>query len=271
MAGHLLRLYWRDWLESQCSFVCNPFVHRELDAKLSPLLSKVDLVSNLLEYNTVSHAQTDHTHWFNPLDSSSSRWSDPLCAIGEQCVLYECDRGVGIVHKQYHGGQCNRGGGQRRLEPAISSVADTQGNTFTQAVANGSDAIFYATNIKGGADTVTANFAASTGYSVIYIHEYAGLATSPLDQVSSQTGTGTAVTSGAKTTTQANELIFGYAAVDNRVSGGGTGFTVRQTAGGNMSEDMIVSVDGHVCCDLHPKRQLGMDGHDRHVQGRCQQ
>ena len=123
-------------------------------------------------------------------------------------------------------------------------MADTQGNTFTQAVANGSDAIFYATNINGGADTVTANFAASTGYSVIYIHEYAGLATSPLDQVSSQTGTGTAVTSGAKTTTQANELIFGYAAVDNRVSGGGTGFTVRQTAGGNMSEDMIVSSTG---------------------------
>ncbi len=52
------------------------------------------------------------------------------------------------------------------------------------------------------------------------------------------------MTSGAKTTTQANELIFGYAAVDHRVSGGGTGFTVRQTAGGNMSEDMTVSVVG---------------------------
>src|SRR5262249_22023509 len=57
-------------------------------------------------------------------------------------------------------------------------------------------------------------------------------------------GTGTAVTSGAKTTTQANELVFGYASVGNRVSGGGTGFTVRQTAGGNMSEDMIVSTTG---------------------------
>ena len=116
---------------------------------------------------------------------------------------------------------------------AISSVTDTQGNTFTQAVANGSDAIFYATNIKGGTDTVTASFATSTGFSLIYIHEYAGLAvSSALDQVSTQSGTGTAVTSGAKTTTQVNELIFGYASVDNSVSAGSVGFTVRQTAGG---------------------------------------
>ena len=79
---------------------------------------------------------------------------------------------------------------------------------------------------------------------MIYIHEYAGLATSPLDQVSSQTGTGTAVTSGAKTTKQANELIFGYASVDHCVISGGTGFSVRQTAGCNMSEDMIVSATG---------------------------
>ncbi len=128
--------------------------------------------------------------------------------------------------------------------PAISSVADTQGNTYVQAVASGSNAIWYATSIKGGADTITANFAASTGFSLIYVHEYAGLATSPLDQVSSQTGTGTAVTSGAKTTTQANELIFGYASVDHCVLSGSTGFSARQTAGCNMSEDMIVSATG---------------------------
>ncbi len=129
--------------------------------------------------------------------------------------------------------------------PAVSSVTDTQGNAYVQAVASGGSAIWYAVSIRGGADTVTANFASSTGFSLIYIHEYAGLATSSaLDQVSSQTGTGTAVTSGAKTTTQTNELIFGYASVDHCVSTGGTGFTVRQTAGCNMSEDMIVSAVG---------------------------
>ena len=149
-------------------------------------------------------------------------------------------RSIGVIHEQYHGGQYDRGGGLH-AGPAINSVADTQGNTYVQAVASGSNAIWYASSIKGGADTVTANFASSTGFSISYIHEYAGLGTSPLDQVSSQTGTGTAVTSGAKTTTQANELIFGYASVDNCVISAGTGFSVRQTAGCNMSEDMIVS------------------------------
>jgi Bacterial Ig-like domain (group 2) len=128
--------------------------------------------------------------------------------------------------------------------PVISSVGDTQGNTYVQAVASGSNAIWYATNIKGGADKVTANFAASTGFSILYIHEYSGLVTNPLDQVSSQTGTGTAVTSGAKPTTQANELIFGYASVDDCVVSGSALFTVRQTAGCNMSEDMIMSTTG---------------------------
>ncbi len=104
--------------------------------------------------------------------------------------------------------------------PAISSVTDTQGNTYVQAIATGGNAIWYATTIKGGADIITANFAASSVFSLIYIHEYSGLATSPLDQTSSKTGTGTAVTSGAKTTTQANELIFGYASVDHCAVGG---------------------------------------------------
>jgi PKD repeat protein len=134
--------------------------------------------------------------------------------------------------------------GASTVGPVISSISDTQGNTYVQAVANGPNAIWYASNVKAGADTVTANFAASTTFSLIYVHEYSGLAPSPLDQTSSQTGTGTAVTSGAKITTQANELIFGYASVDHFTQSAGSGFSARQTAGGNMSEDMIVSTAG---------------------------
>ena len=94
-------------------------------------------------------------------------------------------------------------------------------------------------------DVVTANFAGSTGFSVLYIHEYAGLDPSaPLDQISAQSGVGMAMNSGAKTTTQANELIFGYGSVDHKVSASGSGFTTRQSAGGNMSEDSIVSSTG---------------------------
>jgi len=132
----------------------------------------------------------------------------------------------------------------------ISSVTDTQSNTYTQAVANGDSAIFYAQNIAGGADTVTVHFAASCNFSWLDPHEYAGLATtSMLDQETSATGTGTALNSGSVTTTQANELVFGYAFVQNALSQGGTGFTVRQPAPGVttsnvMSEDEIVSATG---------------------------
>ena len=143
--------------------------------------------------------------------------------------------------------------------PAISSVVDTQGNVYAQAVTVTGSAIWYATNIKAGADTVTANFAASS-LGLIYIHEYSGLATNPLDQVSTQTGTGTAVTSGAKTTTQANELIFGYASVNHCAVGGGTGFTVRQTAGCNMSEDMIVSSTGTYSATFTQNVSSGWEG-----------
>ena len=146
------------------------------------------------------------------------------------------------------------------IGPAFSSISDTQGNTYVQAVANGPDGIWYATNVKAGTDTVTAHFASSTGFSIIYIHEYSGLAANPLDQTSSQIGTGTAVTSGAKTITQANELIFGYASVDHFVQSGGNGSSVRQTAGGNMSEDMIVSAAGTYSANFTQNGSFGWTG-----------
>jgi fibronectin type 3 domain-containing protein len=127
---------------------------------------------------------------------------------------------------------------------SLSTIGDSQGNSYTSAVGSGNNSIYYAKNIHSGPNTVTVTFSAPTG-GLMYLHEYAGLDTvAPLDQVSSQTGTGTTITSGAKTTTKANELIFGYASVAHRVSAAGSGFTVRETAAGNMSEDMVVSSTG---------------------------
>ena len=130
----------------------------------------------------------------------------------------------------------------------VSSVTDTQSNTFTQACANGVSAVFYAKNITGGADTVTVHFAGTATFSVLGIHEYAGLDTSsPLDQCGSATGTGTAMNSSNKTTMSANELIFGYGSVDNSVSGAGSGYTLRLNntqLGGDSTEDQTVSSTG---------------------------
>src|SRR6266498_3264537 len=66
------------------------------------------------------------------------------------------------------------------------SISDSSGNTYASAVGptlwnsrKYSVQVFYARNIKGGADTVTARFStALTSFGIVYIHEY-----SQLDQV----------------------------------------------------------------------------------------
>src|SRR6267378_2150943 len=79
-------------------------------------------------------------------------------------------------------------------------ITDTQGNTYVPAtsqvtwrtVGGGSSAqIFYAANIKGGANTVTMTLAGgATAWNQIEIHEYSGLSTtSPLDVTASAFGT----------------------------------------------------------------------------------
>jgi hypothetical protein len=89
------------------------------------------------------------------------------------------------------------------------SVTDSAGDTFasaigpTQATGDPSSAqIFYAANIAGGPDTVTASFA--TGISargVLYVHEYAGLDRSvPLEGAVAASGSPLTMDSGVLTT-----------------------------------------------------------------------
>ena len=70
--------------------------------------------------------------------------------------------------------------------------------------------LFYAKNIAGGANTVTAHFSASNGHPWLAIYEYSGLSTtSPLDQKASAQGNSTTPSTGATPiTTSANELVF---------------------------------------------------------------
>ena len=97
------------------------------------------------------------------------------------------------------------------------SVTDSAGDTFasaigpTQATGDPSSAqIFYATNIGGGPDTVTASFA--TGISargVLYVHEYAGLDRSaPLEGAVAASGSPLTMDSGVLTTAGAGDLLF---------------------------------------------------------------
>jgi hypothetical protein len=133
----------------------------------------------------------------------------------------------------------------------ITGVADTAGNTYTKiayyAGAGSTNITFwYAYNITGNASNiVTATFASNTGYYNIAVAQYSGIRTAsdPLDVYDTAQATGTSVTSGAFTTTNANDLIICYAA-NNSIAGtnsAGAGFTLRSAGALATFQEKIVS------------------------------
>jgi len=102
----------------------------------------------------------------------------------------------------------------------LSTVTDSQTNTWTAVTAASTVAsqkvqAWFTPNIVGGAETVILTFSASTTLVYVACNEYKDVATvTPLDANSPiATGTGTSLTSAAITTTQANDLLIGYAFV----------------------------------------------------------
>jgi hypothetical protein len=136
---------------------------------------------------------------------------------------------------------------------SMSSLTDSAGNTYVSAAGpvnwNGAaptsrQQIFYAKNIKGGANTVTAQLSSATAnFFQLFIFEYSGADTiSPLDAVSSaSSSSGTAMNSGSATTTYANELIFGAGNITGSIPHPGTGFVNRSNFEGTMMEDKFVA------------------------------
>jgi len=97
---------------------------------------------------------------------------------------------------------------------SLSSISDSQGNTFTEvgtqltSPGNGLSRVYYAKNIKGGADTVTVNLTASSAYIEVYLNEYYGInQTTPIDAQAGIAGSAAAVSSGSATTTVAGDVI----------------------------------------------------------------
>ena len=136
----------------------------------------------------------------------------------------------------------------------VSSVSDTEGNTYVPALAavNGSSlsqVIYYAKNIKGdGAtpNTVTISFNRTASAPDIRVLEYSGLdPNTPLDQGVSNAGAGSLADSGLCTTTSAVELIVAAATVGTNVTGSGPLFTtVDYTTNGDNAEHQITSSIG---------------------------
>ncbi len=132
-------------------------------------------------------------------------------------------------------------------------LSDTRGNTYigaiSQAKYSGDRAnaqVFYAKNVAGGGNSVTATFAtAITSFGILYIHEYSGIdQVTAVDVTAAATGSASAMNSGSVMTLNANDLLFGAAESGNTVTKAGTGYTSRSTAHGNMTMDRRVTATG---------------------------
>jgi hypothetical protein len=135
---------------------------------------------------------------------------------------------------------------------SLNSLTDSRGNTYVQAgtTINGTgirQAIYYAKNIAGGSNTVTASFSQAAAYVDLRVLEYSGLdTTNPFDVATGASGTSASPSSGAATTTSATEMIFGAGTTGSSFKAAGTGFVSRiiTNPDGDIAEDKLVTSTG---------------------------
>ena len=138
----------------------------------------------------------------------------------------------------------------------VKSVTDTSGNSYTLAVGPtvysgvASQAIYYAPNIAAaaaGGNSVTVTFNTAAAYADIRIAEYSGIASSsPFDGGAGTHNAAATATSGAITTTNANDLLVGADLTIEFTLGPGSGFTSRMMTvpDGDILEDRVVTSAG---------------------------
>ena len=133
---------------------------------------------------------------------------------------------------------------------AFSTINDSQGNVFTQVgqelttPGGVKSRVYYARNIKGGAETVTVNLSQSASFLEIYVSEYSGVdQVTPVDVQAGASGPAGTASSGIATTTVSGDLIYGFCVGDDTCSVG-SGFAVRSTMKNNLVEDMIAGAPG---------------------------
>jgi Bacterial Ig domain len=139
------------------------------------------------------------------------------------------------------------------------TCSDSQGNAYVTLPAQYDNTnaqslgICYASNIKGGAVTVTASFSGSPNYRRILIHEYSGIVTgNPVDVTAANLANGTTSTDGVTSTTATattSDLIFGAVMDDSGTFTSvqaGTNFTLRGSLNGTdlATEDQLQTQSG---------------------------
>lgn len=144
----------------------------------------------------------------------------------------------------------------------VVSVTDSQGNTYAEAVGTNtvnigtasqvSQNIWYAPNIKAGANTVTVTFNTnSVTFPDVFVLEYSGLsATSVLDVVSGAVGSGSPANSGSATPNNAGDLLVAGGTTTGAFNSSGGSFTVRQrTTDGNVVGDQAAGAGANSVSD----------------------
>jgi len=131
----------------------------------------------------------------------------------------------------------------------IQTVNDSAGNSYQLAIGPTSgtalrQSIYYAPNIVAGANTVTVTFSQAASFPDVRVLEYQGITT--LDVTAGASGNGASASSGAATTTSANELIFGANTVATTTQAAGDGFTSRIATApdGDIALDKVVTATG---------------------------
>ncbi len=130
--------------------------------------------------------------------------------------------------------------------PTVTSIADTQGNTFlpvgSALTSPGSDQtqLYLARNIAGGAESATITLSGSAAFVIPFLTNYSGLnQTSPIDGTpAGATGSAGAVSSGSMTGSFGNDMVYGFCWGDASCSVG-SGFNARSTYDSNLIEDRI--------------------------------
>jgi len=138
----------------------------------------------------------------------------------------------------------------------VQAVSDSRGNTYARAVGPtvqtglATQSIYYAPNIAAapaGTNTVTVTFITGAQYADIRVAEYSGIDPgNAVDAVVAALGTSGSSSSGAITTTNANDLLVAANMVQGGTSGAGSGFTSRviTSPDGDILEDRVVTAMG---------------------------
>jgi uncharacterized protein (TIGR03437 family) len=149
---------------------------------------------------------------------------------------------------------------QDNQSASVTSVTDNKGDAYSRALSSlnwgptateARSELWYARNIVAGGTPTIATITLSTkanSFIQLYMSEYSGLDTvAPLDQASGKSAAGSfsgTFSSGARTVTSANSMIFGHCEMWSGDVGVGSGFTAHSLFNGNVEQSKNLSSVG---------------------------